>query len=458
MKKELQMKSLTIAALVVVALIAVLAAVKADEDTISDGHAGHDHGVEVGEPAGSTHGHDDSDEENAGDCSDHDHASEVGDAHGQDRPEHDTEDEHAGHDHGEEAQVGLSERDMTGAGIAVGVAGPGAVELTTRLLGEVRVNEERLAHVVPTVSGVVREVHVRIGEEVSAGDLLAVMASRELAEARADYMSAHGRRELAIVEYERQKELREGDMVAEQDYLDSRQALSEADIELRAAEQTLHALGVGERELENLTVTHEAGALTGLELRAPLSGTVIEMHIVTGEVVSEDSDLLVIADLNTVWVDLHVPQSTLSSIQEEQEVTISARGLGISEVSGVVSFVSPIIDPETRTALARVVISNESGEWRPGLFVTADVSFERAHAPVLVPSDAVQTLDGEAVVFVPEGAGFRSVPIVLGRSTSTHAEILSGLGQGERYVEKGAYALKAEIVTSGLDSHAGHGH
>ena len=452
------MKSLTIAALVVVALIAVLAVVKADEDTISDGHAGHDHSEHVEDPVEGEQAHDDSDEENAEGCSGHDHAPEAGHEYDENGPDHEATDEHAGHDHGEEAQVALSERDMAGAGIAVGVAGPGAVELTTRLLGEVRVNEERLAHVVPTVSGVVREVHVRIGEEVSAGDLLAVMASRELAEARASYMSALGRRELALVEYERQKELREGDMVAEQDYLDSRQALSEADIELRAAEQTLHALGVGERELENLTVTHEAGALTGLELRAPLSGTVIEMHIVTGEVVSEDSDLLVIADLNTVWVDLHVPQSTLSSIQEEQEVTISARGLGISEVSGVVSFVSPIIDPETRTALARVVISNESGEWRPGLFVAADVSFERTHAPVLVPSDAVQTLDGEAVVFVPEGAGFRSVPVMIGRSTGTHAEILSGLGQGERYVEKGAYALKAEIVTSGLDSHAGHGH
>jgi cobalt-zinc-cadmium efflux system membrane fusion protein len=347
---------------------------------------------------------------------------------------------------------------MRDAGLRLGVAGPGDLERSSRLLGEVRFNEERVAHVVPPASGVIREVHVRIGDDVHAGDLLAVIASRELAEARAEYMSALGRRELALVGFERQKELWDREIMAEQDYLDARQALSEADIELRAAEQTLHALGVAERELADLVMTHEAGALTRLELRAPLSGTVVETHMVTGEVVGEDSDLLVIADLSTVWVDLDVPQADLPTVREGQRVTVSSPGTGLPAATGTVSFVSPIIDAETRTALARVEIANDRGEWRPGLFVTADVSFEQTSVPVLVPMDAVQTLDGEPVVFVPNGEGFESIPVTIGRTTVTHTEIVSGLEQGERYVERGAYALKAEIVTSGLDSHAGHGH
>ncbi|MCK4512296.1 efflux RND transporter periplasmic adaptor subunit, partial [bacterium] len=187
-----------------------------DEAPEVDGHEGHDHG---------DGGHDDHE------------AEEV--------------DEHEGHDHGDddhadEAGLTLSERDRSDAGIELATAGPGRLELHTRFLGEVRVNEERLAHVVPPVPGVVREVSVRIGDDVRAGQLLAVLASRELAEARAQYLGARGRRELAVIAHDRERELWKREILAEQSYLDARQVLSEADIEFQTAEQTLHALGVSD--------------------------------------------------------------------------------------------------------------------------------------------------------------------------------------------------------------------
>jgi len=168
--------------------------------------------------------------------------------------------------------------------------------------------------------------------------------------------------------------------------------------------------------------------------------------------------VLAIADLRTVWVDLDVPQTDLGSVREGQRITISASGIDIPDATAVVDFVSPVIDEETRTALARVEIPNASGHWRPGLFVTAYAALDQLEIPVIVPKDAVQSLEGETVVFVPKGAAFESVPVVLGRSNGTHVEIETGLSQGEQYVAEGAFALKAEIVTSGLDSHAGHGH
>ena len=403
-----------------------------DEASEIDAHEGHDHG---------------------------DHADEAEETDGHEGHDHAGNDDHTGDgDHADEARLTLSERDRSDAGIGLATAGPGRLELHTRLLGEVRVNEERLAHVVPPVPGVVREVSVRIGDEVEAGQLLAVLASRELAEARAQYLGARGRRELAVIAYEREKELWKREILAEQDYLNARQALSEADIEFQAAEQTLHALGASDDELDTLTAGHEAGALTRHELRAPIGGTVIELHLVLGETVGEDSDMLAIADLTTVWVDLDVPQVDLGSIREGQRLTISASGIDIPDATAVVDFVSPVIDEETRTALARVEIPNAGGHWRPGLFVTAYVASEQLEVLVMIPKNAVQSLEGETVIFVPEGDAFESVPVVLGRSNGTHVEIETGLTQGERYVAEGAFALKAEVVTSGLDSHAGHGH
>ncbi len=404
-----------------------------DEASEVDGHEGHDHGDHDG-----------------------DEAEEIDSHEGHDHGDHD------GHsdtdDHADEAGLALSERDRSDAGIELATAGSGRLDLHTRLLGEVRVNQEQLAHVVPPVPGIVREVSVRIGDDVKAGQLLAVFASRELAEARAQYLGARGRRELAVIAYEREKELWEREILSEQSYLDARQALSEADIEFQAAEQTLHALGVSDDELDTLTASHEAGALTRHELRAPIGGTVIELHLVLGETVGEDSDVLTIADLSTVWIDLDVPQSYLGSIREGQRLTISASGSDIPDATAVVDFVSPVIDEETRTALARVEIRNVGGHWRPGLFVTAYAASEQLEVPVMIPRDAVQSLEGETVVFVPDGDAFESVPVVLGRTNGTHVEIETGLRQGEQYVAEGAFALKAEVVTSGLDSHAGHGH
>jgi len=423
--------------------------------------------------------HDEEVDPHAGHACDGDHgeteAIVVDDDHegrveGEAEEDHDDDavDPHAGHDHGAEEPgkpdehegedgLVLSARDRADAGIAFAVAGPGHIEIHSRLLGEVRMNEERLAHVVPPVPGIVREVRVRVGDTVGAGQLLAVLASRELAETRATYLGARGRRELAQIDHDNQKNLWEQDILAEQDYLDARQALLEADIELQAAEQALHALGTTESELGHLEESHDAGAMTRLELRAPIAGTVTDMHMVLGEVVGEE-EVLAIADLSTVWVDLDVPQTELSSVRAGQRVTVSASTVDLPDATGVVSFVSPLVDETTRTAYARVELPNHSGVWRPGLFVTASLASDHTEVPVMVEKDAIQLLDGEHVVFVADGDAFEPVLVATGRSDDEHIEILGGLKRGQEYVAEGAFALKAEMVTSGMDPHAGHGH
>jgi cobalt-zinc-cadmium efflux system membrane fusion protein len=422
-----------------------------------EGHAYEAEGHDEQNHAGHAH------EEDGNEAQMHEeHSDDVHDHEGQDHGESD----HEGHDHGEpdheeeghSAGPSLSERDLADAGITTALAGPGHIEHRVRLLGEVRLNEERVAHVVPPVAGTIREVKIRIGDEVRAGQVLAVLASRELAEARAAYLGARGRRELADLNFNREKELWERDILAEQDYLDAQQDFLEADIELQAAEQALHALGTSDEELDLLEESHEAGAMARLELRAPISGTVTELHMVLGETVGEDTDVAVVADLSTVWVELDVPQAELPYIQKGQAVAISASGMGIPDAVGTVDFVSPVMDVETRTVSARVEITNESGEWRPGLFVTASLALDTFGVPVAVPKDAVQSLDGESVVFVPDGGGFSPALVVTGRANATHVEVVSGLEAGEPYVAGGAFALKAEMVTSGMDSHAGHGH
>ena len=180
-------------------------------------------------------------------------------------------------------------------------------------------------------------------------------------------------------------------------------------------------------------------------------------HITLGERLTTDANAFTIADLSSVWVDISVPPKDLVHVKKGAKVSISA-GQGLPDARGTIAYVAPVIAGRTRTALARVVLPNPEGHWRPGLFVTARISVAEEDVAVLVRKTALQTIDDETVVFVPTGEGFQPKPIFLGRSDRDHVEVLSGVHAGDRYVADGSFILKARLVTSGLDPHAGHGH
>ena len=360
-------------------------------------------------------------------------------------------------DHDNEAAEGLGKQEREAAGIELAVAAPGKLHIRTRLFGDVLINQDRLAHVVPLVPGVVREVKKSLGDTVKAGEVMAVIDSRELAEAKAAFLAARQRWELAAGAFKREEELWKKKISAEQEYLDAGQALAEARIEMRTAEQSLHVLGLSEEVITKISEQHEGMALTRYAITAPIAGTVISRHITLGEKAHEDTDVFLVADLSTVWVDLNVPQKDLASIRKGQDVIISA-GHGIPDLKSTVVYVSPVIDEQKRTGLARIEIANSSGDWKPGLFVTAHLTIDEIDVPLAVSRTAIQTLDNETIVFVQTSEGLEPRPVATGRSDRTHVEIVSGIAVGERYVTKGAFDLKAKIITSNLDPHAGHGH
>ncbi|NLF17988.1 MAG: efflux RND transporter periplasmic adaptor subunit, partial [Lentisphaerae bacterium] len=209
-----------------------------------------------------------------------------------------------------------------------------------------------------------------------------------------------------------------------------------------SAEEREHAFGNG---------------FASYEVRAPIAGRIVERHLSLGEKVGEDSDLFTVADTATVWAELTVHLRDLAALEVGAEVTIEAQHASAA-TRGRIAMLSPTVDAATRTATARVVIENDSGEWRPGVFVTGVVRVAAQSLPVVLPKQAVETVDGQAVVFVAKGDAFMPVPVETGLSDRERVEVVSGLSAGTPVVVKGAFAIKAKRVTSTLDSHAGHGH
>ncbi len=352
--------------------------------------------------------------------------------------------EHAGQSHRFtyeqiEFRVAISDEQLNSSGVHLASVGPARIKTTLQLQGEVRLNEDRTVHVVPRLSGLVESVSANAGDRVRRGQVLAVLSSQTLADQRSELLGAQKRLGLARTTFEREKALWEGKISAEQDYLQARVALQEAEIAEQSARQKLASLGV---------MTSSSGNLTRHEVRAPIDGVVTDKQISVGEVVQEAANIFVVADLSTVWVDITVYPKDLGIVKVGQPVTVKATAFE-AQASAKLSYVGSLVGEQTRAATARVVLPNPQGLWRPGLPVNVELTADEVDVPLAISVEAVQTLRDWTVVFGRHGDQFEPRLVELGRSDGRVVEVLGGLLAGERYATKNSYLIKADIGKSG---------
>lgn len=352
-----------------------------------------------------------------------------------DSPQQDDGDAHAeGGDEGHEEQEGslhLSATQIEAAGVQLVAAAPMTLGTAISFPGEIRFDEDHTAHVVPRVPGVVESVHADLGQPVKRGQVLAVIASQQISDLRSEQQAAQRRVELARLTFKREQQLWQERISAEQDYLQARQALQEAEIALTNAQQKVAAVA-------------PAGAGNRYELRAPFDAVVVEKHLTVGEVVDETSNAFTLSDLSRVWATFSVTPRDLSRVTTGRTVTVSAPDLG-AQVQGQVNYVGSLLGEQSRAATARATLANPNGAWRPGLFVNIAVNVERFDAAVVVPEAALQTWEEQTVVFARTDEGFQARPVKTGRRDAGQVEITDGLAAGTQVAAAGSFVLKSEL-------------
>ncbi|EAQ35595.1 Secretion protein HlyD [Nitrobacter sp. Nb-311A] len=186
-------------------------------------------------------------------------------------------------------------------------------------------------------------------------------------------------------------------------------------------------------------------SLTVYDLKAPISGTVIDRQISLGEYASEQKPAFVVADLSTIWVDLSIYRQDLKRVRTGDEVLIDADDGG-ADIKGYISYVAPVGSIDTQTAIARIVLDNTDGRLRPGLFATARLVLTKRSVPVAVRAGAIQTLENRTVVFVREDKDkIEARPVEVGESDARFVEIRAGMAAGEAYVAENSFVVKAEM-------------
>lgn len=335
--------------------------------------------------------------------------------------------EEGGHAEGGEDFVALAPEEARAAGVEVAsVARGGGSDLIVP--GRVAFAPNAEAQVGAPLPGVVEAVHVSPGAQIGAGAPLVTIRSVEGASLRASADTARAEAEAANANYRRETRLFTERVTARQDLEAARAASLRASASVRSAQAQLAAVG--------------SPASNGrLVIRAPIAGTVTTVSAGPGGYLNQGAAVAQVADQGRVELVFDAPAAVSRSIQTG--TLIYATVAGGQEVRAVVTAVSPNANDAGAQVRARPVgFVPPPGTPISGRLLT------NAASSLVVPSDAVQTVEGRQVVFVAEGRGFRARPVVTGRVAAGRTEILRGLREGERIAGRGAFLLKAELSRS----------
>ncbi len=353
---------------------------------------------------------------------------------------------------------------MKNAGLVTTEVTARRLPTTIDVTGTVTAEDSRVAHIRPLARGLVERVWVSLGERVSRGQPLATYDNIQLGELVGEYLGAKAVLQQAEADLEvkhrvvaRGRELIKLEAIARQE-LDVREAelkTAEASVARDQAtvsrvEEQLHRFGLSDADLTKLSPT--SGESPHREashaiLRAPFDGVITKYDVAQGEVVEPEQELFTVTDLSQVWVLADIYEKDITKVRAGTDAVVRVDAYPERVFNGRVTYVADIIDPQTRSAKARVVVANPGAALKLDMFARVAVPTADARDALLVPVAAVQTIDNQPVVFVKTGeTRFERRTVEPGATAGEYVEIRSGVAAGDAVVGAGSFHLKTALL------------
>jgi cobalt-zinc-cadmium efflux system membrane fusion protein len=371
-----------------------------------------------------------------------------------------------------DGKIVLDDEELQASGIRAVPATTGSVAVNLRASGEVQLAEGRFAHVTPQIPGVVREIYKSVGDVVAVGTPLSTIESVDLGEARAAFVAALSEKSFVERNYHRWEQLFEKGLKTRNEFWAAENEFTRARLHLDASRIKLKALGLSHEEIASLERAGERAVSNRYEVKSPLAGAILGRQLTVGEYVEAKTQIFLVADLSEVWVQAALYEKDLPAVQRGMAAVVRIQGFPGVAFDGQVTYVGQEVEEKTHTVPIRVAVKNrplpgsrEPFALRPEMFATVDLETSRKSSVVVVPTAAVQTLNGETVIFIestipvdrneqpslPQGRGRRSGtvferrPVTLGAHDADVFEVIQGLEPGEPVVVDNAYLLKSEF-------------
>lgn len=342
-----------------------------------------------------------------------------------------------------------SEASAEKAGIQTARPASGAVERKLEVLGQTTFDQNKMAYLTPLAGGVIKRVLADVGQHVAAGELVAEIHAVAIADARSELVKAQSEERLRREILARETKLVEQRISAAQDMQEARAAYEAARSSVDQARQRLLNLGLTDADLEQLARAEFAAST--LPVRAPFAGTIVERQAVVGAAVDPTTPLFCVADLDSMWMELSIPEDHMHQVSAGAEVSASFDALPGQEFAGTLVWIEPRVDPATRMLRARAVLENAGGLLKSQLFGRAQIVTSADETALLLPEEAVQTVDGVPLVFAKLGPDlFEGRPVALRPQDDGQVGIVAGLAPDDEVAVVESYLLKAELLKARL--------
>jgi cobalt-zinc-cadmium efflux system membrane fusion protein len=345
------------------------------------------------------------------------------------------------------------------------------IEQTIQATGSVAANETRVAHMRALARGRIDEVSVQLGDRVRGGQRLLTYDNVELGEAIGEYLAALAELQRAGSETEvagRALE-RAGNLVelgavarAELQRREAEHSNALANVERQKAgaakvEEKLHRFGMTDAEIGKLDPRkavqyHRERSHSALV--APFGGVITALDAVPGETVGTEGVLITVADLSLVWVQADVYEKDIRAVKKGQQARVLVAAYPGRTFAGEITYLSDVLDPNTRTAKVRCEVPNPEHLLKLEMFATVEIPVPAGRDGLMIPESAVQQIDGQPAAFVPAGRDrFARRALQLGVRCGDWIEVTGGLTEGESVVTEGSFLLKSQVKKSELGHH-----
>jgi len=363
----------------------------------------------------------------------------------------------------EENVVELGAEAQQSAGLKVVEVRVEPLEGTLVATGVIAPDQQRIAHVFPLARGIIEKIYVQLGDRVRRGQPLVSYDNIDLGQLTGEYLSLRGglekleaQQQVAKTILDRAEALIKVEGISRQElevrraeYRQAEAAVESQRADIARVEEQLHRFGLSDPDIRALGGSDHGPHRTASHntLPAPLGGVVTKYDVSQGEVVEREKELFTIVDTSTVWVLADIYEKDLGQVAVGQTARIRVSAYPDEVFHGKITYISDVLDPSSRTAKLRSVVSNPEGRLKLEMFATVEIPLPGKRRALAVPAGALQSVADQTVVFVQRDAThFEKRIVEVGARTGDWVEIREGLKPGERVATEGGFYLKSTLL------------
>lgn len=312
-------------------------------------------------------------------------------------------------------------------------------------------NQDLEALVGSLVQGRVAKVFANLGDYVKKGQNIMAIEGLQIGEIKATFVKAKSNLNYTEANYNRLKTLIDQNVGSQKSFLEAKAEYEKAKAEFNAEDKKIHSIGLNDKDMEaNNDKTEHVGGL--LYVKAPIDGVIVERNVVIGQLVEQNSNSFRIINTSSLFADAKIYENDLSRIVGKPDINLKFSAYPDISFKGKITYISDVIDKETRTIKVRASVSNSSRKLKPEMFAEMLIPTGKSAKGLIVPAESVIKSGEDNYVFVAvNDTTFEKRDVVLGSAQGEFIELKTGVKKGERVVGKGSFMVKSEMKKSSFE-------